>query len=96
MGMVKLADLPEDLRIRFGYDPAKAAAADELEAEKKAQWQQQVLAAQAAQNAQQSQDLPLTQFSGGSGSDYSSGGGSVYVHGYTRSNGTYVHGYYRR
>jgi hypothetical protein len=97
VGMVKLADLPEDLRIRFGYDLVKAAAADESEREQKAQWQQQVAAAQqAAQIAQQSQDAPVIQFSGGSGSDYSSGGGSVYVHGYYRSNGTYVHSYYRR
>ncbi|HEX5400548.1 MAG TPA: hypothetical protein VFY06_15990 [Verrucomicrobiae bacterium] len=95
MGVVELADLPEDLQIRFGYDPAKAAAAEELEKQKKAQWQQQAAASQQAQGAtavQSSAGYP--QFYS-SGSDYSSGGGSVYVHGYYRRNGTYVHSYYR-
>jgi hypothetical protein len=47
-GVVRLADLPEDLRARFGYDPAKNAAADELGRQRRAQWQQSVVAAQPA------------------------------------------------
>jgi hypothetical protein len=101
MGMVKLADLPEALRSRFGYDPVKTTEAEQTERDKKEQWQQQVLAAQAAQP---SGGFPQPGVSGsdyssggyGVGSDYSSGGGSVYVHGYTRRDGTYVQGYTRR
>jgi hypothetical protein len=96
-GMVRLQDLPEDLRNQFGYDPAKTAAADALTAQQRANWQQQVLAAQQAQ-AQQAQNAAYSTadpvsgyYSGG----YSSGGGSVYVHGYTRRDGTYVQGHYR-
>ncbi len=100
-GMVKLADLPEDLRDKFGYDAAKTEVADALAKEQKGQWQQQVLAAQTAQTAQQSQAAAAAQSSGGysqfhsSGSDYSSGGGSVYVRGYTRKDGAYVQSHYR-
>ena len=54
-GVVRLEDLPEDLRVRFGYDPAKTAAADELQTQRRAQWQQSVVAAQAAYLAQQQQ-----------------------------------------
>jgi hypothetical protein len=96
-GLVKLADLPESLRNRFGYDPVKAEAADASEKEKKTR-SQQYYAAQAALAAQQYQGATPTQNFGDSGyqSDgYQSGGGSVYVRGYTRSNGTYVSGYTR-
>jgi hypothetical protein len=103
-GVVKLAELPEPLRTRFGYDPAKAEAAAALEKEKRAQLRQ-TLAAQAARAARQSQDSAAAQSFGASpqfyDSDYSSGGtysggGSVFVHGYYRSNGSYVNGYTRR
>jgi len=100
-GMVKLADLPEDLRIRFGYDPVKTQAADKLEKENREHWHQEAqVAAQAAQVSQAAaaQYTPSSYFSPGY-SDYSSGdysgGGSVYVHGYFRSNGTYVNAYTR-
>jgi hypothetical protein len=97
-GVVKLIDLPEGLRDHFGYDSVKAKAADASEKEKQVR-RQQTLAAQAAQVAQQSLSAaPVPSFGA---SDYPprgnySGGGSVYVHGYTRSNGTYVSGYTRR
>lgn len=92
-GMVRLEDLPEGLRNEFGYDSVKTAAADNLAAKQRAQWQQQLLAAQQArQSVSYSGADPLSEdYSGG----YSSGGGLVYVHGYYRSNGTYVHSYYR-
>ncbi len=54
-GVVRLEDLPEDLQARFGYDPAKTAAADELDKQRRAQWQQSVVAAQAGWLAQQKQ-----------------------------------------
>ena len=53
-GLVRLEDLPEDLRNQFGYDPAKTAAADKLARERQAQWQQAVAAsALAAQRSQE-------------------------------------------
>ena len=91
-GMVRLADLPEELRNQFGYDPVKTAAADALQEKRRANEQQQALAAQAAQAAQESQITPAQDYSY---SDYASGGGRVYVHGYYRANGTYVHAYTR-
>jgi hypothetical protein len=104
-GIVKLADLPEDLRARFGYDPAKAAAAEASEEAKRAR-DAQALAAQAAAAApatilQTGDTQPAAGYAvGGYGSSArshsSSGGGSVYVSGYYRSNGTYVHSYTRR
>lgn len=95
-GLVRLEDLPDELQVRFGYDPAKTAAADRLASEKETQWQQdQALAAQVAQESQ----TTAAQDSGGYSQSYSSdsysGGGSVYVHGYYRSNGTYVNAYTR-
>jgi hypothetical protein len=94
-GMVRLADLPENLRIRFGYDEAKTKAADDLAKAKKLEWQQAVqAAAQAAQAIPAQPDYSSYGYSGDSGGGYS-GGGSVYVHGYTRSNGTYVNAYTR-
>jgi hypothetical protein len=95
-GLIRLADLPEELRKEFGYDPAKTAAADALAASQNAQWRQQMQAAQQAQIDSYSSAYVLPDYSGGySSGGYSSGGGSVYVHGYERSNGTYVNGYYR-
>jgi hypothetical protein len=94
-GTVKLADLPEDMRLRFGYDPSKAAAADAADRERR------LVAAQTAQATQPTKQgtvqsassdyLPYLAPSSGSG-----GGGSVYVRGYTRKDGTYVNGYTRR
>jgi hypothetical protein len=98
-GMVRLADLPEDLRNEFGYDAAKTAAADEAAKEDKAKRQQQLVAAQQAAQVQQAQiSTPdySGYYSGGYSSGGYSGGGSVYVHGYTRRDGTYVHSYSRR
>ena len=109
-GVLRLADLSEDLQARFGYDPAKSAAADTAEELGKArEWQQAQMAA--AQYANQAQDSGLdattntydsgyAPTSSGGGSSYArrhsgSGGGSVYVHGYTKSNGTYVSSYTR-
>jgi hypothetical protein len=51
-GIVRLEDLPPDLQERFHYDPAKTAAADELEKQKRAQWAQAVATQQAAVAAQ--------------------------------------------
>jgi hypothetical protein len=98
--MVRLADLSENLRSEYGYDAAKTEAADALAKQRKAEWQQQVLAAQAAQQyqpdatAQYSSLYPQYYDSGDYSAGYS-GGGRVYVHGYYRSNGTYVNSYTR-
>jgi hypothetical protein len=95
-GQVKLADLPEELRVQFGYDPAKAAAAAEA-ADQRKQAQATANAAQLAQsNAAQGAQTQAAQ-SGGNGSYAAgpSGGGRVYVRGYVRSNGTYVQPYTR-
>jgi hypothetical protein len=93
-GMVRLADLPASLRVRFGYDEVKTKAADELAKAKKLEWEQAVQAA-----AQTAQVLPAqSDFSSYGDSFFSgaaSGGGSVYVRGYYRSNGTYVNSYTR-
>lgn len=88
-GMIKLADLPEKLRVRFGYDAAKTKAFDDLTKANKVRWQQEAdnsSAAQvtAAQYDLSSDDVPTY-----------SGDGNVYVHGYYRSNGTYVNAYTR-
>jgi hypothetical protein len=94
-GMVRLADLPENLQVRFGYDEAKTKAADDLAKAHKAAWQQEVqTAAQAAQVLPTQPDFTSYGDSGYSDGGYS-GGGRVYVHGYYRSNGTYVNAYTR-
>jgi hypothetical protein len=95
-GVVRLEDLPEDLRRQFGYDPEKTKAADKADAEKKANDQQraQALANSYAQTSEPSQ-LYSSSYDPGSPGGESSGGGRVFVHGYTRSNGTYVHSYTR-
>lgn len=92
-GVIMLADMPESIRNRFGYDAVKADAVEAAKREKESRWRQ-ALAAQAGQQSQQaaaaqSLDAPSYQSTG----TYS--GGTVYVHGYTRSNGTYVNAYTR-
>lgn len=104
-GIVQLADLREELRARFGYDPGKAAAVEASDEAKRAH-EAQTLAAQTAAPAPatslQTEDVqPAAGYAAGgysssSGSRSSSGGGSVYVSGYYRNNGTYVHSYTRR
>jgi hypothetical protein len=104
-GVVLLADLPEDLQARFGYDPAKAQAAQAAEEAGKIRERQeaQALAAQAPQqveplsSAPASSDYGFTSYSGGSPTTSRSyrSGGSVYVHGYYRNDGTYVNSYAR-
>jgi hypothetical protein len=111
-GVVRLADLPEELRVRFGYNEARTKAADALVAERKSRALQeaQAIASQYAQEAQTSQLLGQSAAAAGDatypapssygGASYgasasSFGGGSVYVHGYTRKDGTYVQSYNR-
>lgn len=94
MGMIKLADLPRDLQDRFGYDEAKSKAADEYaKANRERRWQETQPVAQ-PQNV--SSDFGAYSFldSNYSSSGYS-GGGRVYVRGYTKNNGTYVNSYTR-
>ena len=96
-GMVKLADLPENLRVRFGYDPVKSEAAEKLAKADRARRQQEnqaVVEAQAQFNQTAQSDLSSYLYYGSSDGDHT-GGGSVYVHGYLRSNGTYVNSYTR-
>lgn len=101
-GIVRLADLSEELQRRFGYDPVKASAAASAERDKRARdLQQQARANAAAADAQLAQArVRAAQASDDDGwnlgSFGSSVGGSVYVRGYTRRDGTYVHGYTRR
>lgn len=100
-GAVRLEDLPEDLRAKFGYDPTKTKTADDLAKADKDRWHQEAQTTQAAQSAQQLSQVALPQYVTPSlGNNYSSdsgysGGGRVYVHGYTRKNGTYVNSYTR-
>ncbi len=97
-GMIRLADLPKDLRERFGYDEAKTKIADDQAAANKTRWQQEANAAAIAQ-AQSQYGSPADNYPNNANSytsgDYSSSSGRVYVHGYTRSNGTYVQPYTR-
>lgn len=90
-GVIKLANLPKDLRRRFGYDQAKTAYADEAEKAKRQQAQAE-MAAQSASTASTFQSYNVSSPS----TDSSVSGGSVYVPGYYRKNGTYVSGYTRR
>ncbi len=99
-GTVRLADLPEELRLRFGYDPERTQVAAALEeARKQAQQTQPVVATAAPQTQAHmaSQSYGTAPYSGGTlsssrayRSSTTSRGGSVYVHGYTRKDGTYV------
>ena len=96
-GIVQLADLREELRARFGYDPGKAAAVEASDEAKRAR-EAQALAAQSAAPppATSSQTLDSQPAPYAAGGYQSSAGGSVYVSGYYRKNGTYVHSYTRR
>jgi hypothetical protein len=96
-GVVKLANLPEELRRRFGYDPAKAAYAEEVEKAKRRQTQAEIQTAQATAG---SAAVAVPSYDPGLSSSGGSSGGSVYVRSYTRrtpSGGTVtVSGYTRR
>ena len=94
-GMVKLADLPEPLRKRFGYDAGKTKAADDLARAKLERWREQAVATAAPPSQYNQPAWPY--FYSGYADSYSSadsGGGQIYVHGYYR-NGTYVNSYTR-
>ena len=91
-GVVKLADLPENLRARFGYDPAKAAAADAREQEKRTR----DVNARAAQTTSFVQPSALQSLQPSLYTPTYSSGGRVWVNGYTRRDGTYVNSYTRR
>jgi hypothetical protein len=105
-GTVKLSELPENVRSRFGYDGTKASATYAANEQKqKDEAQARSLATQSAQANAQAQAATAalqTDYSsyGSSQSSYtpsrtSSSGGSVYVRGYTRKDGTYVAPYTR-
>ena len=98
-GFVKLADLPPDLQRQYGYDPVKSSAADIAEKERKARDQlAQQQAAQSYASTPPANDITGSAYSSSSSyassssgsSSYSSGSGRVYVHSYTRRDGTYV------
>ena len=108
-GIAKLADLPEELQALFGFDPAKAAAVEAAEKERRVRQAQQeqinlqqarANAAESAKRIQAAYQEPAAYrggYTGGYvGGSSSSSGGSVYVRGYTKSNGTYVPAYKRR
>jgi hypothetical protein len=102
-GMVRLADLPEDLRNEYGYNAEKTKAADAKAKQEKDRLKRELDTAEAATQASASLAARYAslypqyyQINDYSSDRYSSGGGSVYVNGYYRKNGTYVHGYYRR
>jgi hypothetical protein len=92
-------NLPPESRAIFHYDQAKADAyLDQLAAPWRASsaaWSAQQLAkARAAKSAQlDSETSPTPDTTGGGG--YVPTGGSVYVRGYTRKDGTYVNSYTR-
>ena len=102
-GLVRLEDLPDNLRVCFGYNPVKTKAADDLQEQNREKWRQlsveqaaQVAAvAQAAQNSQAYSGNYFQPNFYLSDSENYSGGGSVFVKGYTRKNGTYVQPYTR-
>ena len=87
--MLKLyfAELPKEIQERFGYDQAKAVAY---------QTQQNAALAEAKEKEEAAQHHEtnasfVAGTSGGSGQNRSArAGGSVYVHGYQRKDGTYV------
>jgi hypothetical protein len=95
MGTVRLEDLPKDLQQKYGYDPAKTAAADEAaKAQKVHDLQAQAQLVDAASPA--SVNAPSTSSSGYSPSSPSySGGDRVYVRSYTRKDGTFVQAHTR-
>lgn len=88
-GMLRLTELPEDLRTRFGYDASRAAAAYAAEERRKtvgADAQSTV----ARTSIQASTDTAWTPDYSSSYQPSQSSSGRVYVRGYTRSDGTYV------
>lgn len=103
-GTVRLSDLPPELRELFGYDSAKDAADSERRASYSAQQralQRQLDANAPPLSAIASPDHGYGMGYGQGGGGYISGGGSsysggtVFVRGYTRSNGTYVQAHTR-
>jgi hypothetical protein len=88
-GIAKLADLSPELQRKYHYNPNKAAAAEAAEGEKKQRESQQAAAAQALPDTSDPYPLPSATYA------THSSGGSVYVRGYTKSNGTYVQPYTR-
>ena len=95
-GMVRLSDLSKELQSRFGYNAERAAAIYAAEESRKSQ-----AAQPQSQAAQTPPPQPANNFydygsSYASSASSGSSGGRVYVHGYTRKDGTYVHSYTRR
>jgi hypothetical protein len=93
-GVVSLADQSAEVRLRFGYDAALAAAAEGLPKQKSSSGG---VAGQA--------EVPASRLGGSLNTGSSpapgvypgaSSGESVYVRSYYRKDGTYVHGYTRR
>jgi hypothetical protein len=102
-GVVKLADLPEDLRAEFGYDPEKTRAADAAETARKERDRQQAQAlastvtqpvASASTNSVPSSTSPSSP-PPSYGSRPPPRNRRVYVHSYARKNGSYVPGHSR-
>ena len=89
MGMTRLETLPEEIRTRLGYDANKAATAYAAEERRKSATRSQV-AVQPVQVAPPQSYTYETPSSYSSSGTRSSGGGSVYVKGYYRKDGTYV------
>jgi hypothetical protein len=87
MGRVKLSELSEELRARLGYDPSKASASYSAE-ERRAQSQ---IAAPDQPQVQPTTKTPTSY----SGYSLPSDRGRVFVNGYTRRDGTYVHAHTR-
>lgn len=102
MGMTKLESLSEEVRTRYGYDSAKAAIAYRAEEKRKA-----AAAAPAPQVVHRDTQVAGSIARGKEAPSYyssyegystptRSSGGSVYVKGYYRKDGTYVHAHTRR
>jgi hypothetical protein len=88
MGMTRLETLPEDIRTRLGFDATRAQVAYASEDKKKLEGKAQVVV--------QPTPAPDSAYNSTALSSYPSSGGSVYVRGYFRKNGTYVQAYTRR
>lgn len=91
-GKLRLANLNDDLQKQLGYDPDKAAKSYAVEGQRQAELAQE--RAQASQSASLTQPASVGSYSGKNAS--SSSAGRVYVHGYSKANGTYVQAYTRR
>ena len=97
-GVVRLENLSEDLQKQFGYDRDKTTAADEKQRQQELQRAQNMAAYSQTAQSQPSTSSSYNDYSGYSGYSGSgsySGSGRVYVHGYTRRDGTYVNSYTR-